>query len=144
MERPGEILVRPAEARDRLAVEKIQLASAESATWNAFDYEVFVAESNGSVAGFAVIRRILADEHELLNLAVDPPLRRRGIARALLGNLLAARPGLWALEVRESNRTAQDFYRNLGFAQAGHRPGYYPNGPGGGPEPGIVFLLRTC
>lgn len=147
MERIGEILspaqVRPANPADREGVERIQRMSPEAAAWNPFDYEVFVAERAGSCLGFAVIRTLAPDEHELLNVAVDPAGRRQGVGRRLLEELLAARPGLWCLEVRESNRAARELYGRLGFQEVQRRRDYYPNGPGGRPEAGIVFLLRT-
>jgi polysaccharide biosynthesis protein PslH len=64
-------------------------------------------------------------EWEILNLAVGPAWRRRGIARRLLEELLNRFPALWFLEVRESNSAAIRLYQSLGFERAGIRPGYY-------------------
>jgi ribosomal-protein-alanine N-acetyltransferase len=118
--------------------------SPEAAGWDPFGYDVFVAESGGCCLGFAVVRTIPPDEHELLNLAVDPGFRRQGVGRRMLEELLAARPGLWSLEVRESNLAGREFYGRMGFREVQRRRDYYPSGPGGRPEAGIVFLLRTC
>jgi [ribosomal protein S18]-alanine N-acetyltransferase len=71
----------------------------------------------------AITYRILADvECELLNLAVLPHFRRRGIARILLDQL----PNLPTfLEVRESNAQARQLYSSVGFIDTGRRKHYY-------------------
>jgi ribosomal-protein-alanine N-acetyltransferase len=68
-----------------------------------------------------------ADTWHLMNIAVDPPVRRRGIATALMARLLeAAGPeATYTLEVRPSNREAIDLYERFGFRGAGTRPHYY-------------------
>ena len=76
-----------------------------------------------------VIYWILADEMHLLNLAVHPDQRRRGIARSLLTAALdkARSQGaavVW-LEVRPSNAAALSLYHSFGFKEIGIRPGYY-------------------
>lgn len=78
--------------------------------------------------GFALTWRA-ADEVHLLDLAVDPGARRRGIGRALLRAVLedAERSGaaLVVLEVRASNDAALALYGALGFARTGVRRAYY-------------------
>lgn len=78
-------------------------------------------------AGFAMVRSV-ADEAELLLLAVDPACRRRGIASALLRAVIAeAQAGGIAdlhLEVRAGNE-AVNLYVAQGFAKVGERRGYY-------------------
>ncbi|MEJ2090711.1 MAG: ribosomal protein S18-alanine N-acetyltransferase [Syntrophobacterales bacterium] len=76
-----------------------------------------------------VIYWVLADEMHLLNLAVHPAQRRRGIARSLLTAALdkARAQGaavVW-LEVRPSNAAALSLYHSFGFKEIGIRPGYY-------------------
>lgn len=72
---------------------------------------------------------LLADEMHLLNLAVHPAHRRRGIARLLLTTALARAHSQGAavvwLEVRPSNRAALALYQSFGFEEVGIRPGYY-------------------
>lgn len=72
---------------------------------------------------------IAADEMHLLNLAVQPQQRRRGIARALLSEALNQARTLGAqvawLEVRPSNAAARALYASFGFKEEGRRPGYY-------------------
>lgn len=68
-------------------------------------------------------------ELEILNLAVDPQARRRGLGRRLLGLALQAgrKMGMQKaiLEVREHNVPALALYRACGFVPAGRRPRYY-------------------
>lgn len=76
-----------------------------------------------------IIYWLIADEMHLLNLAVHPRHRRRGIARALLtAGLEQARAQgaamVW-LEVRPSNNAALALYHSFGFEEIGIRPGYY-------------------
>jgi ribosomal-protein-alanine N-acetyltransferase len=68
-----------------------------------------------------------ADVWHLMNIAVDPPMLRRGIASALIERLLkVAGPGeSYTLEVRPSNPAAIALYRRFGFEPAGTRPRYY-------------------
>lgn len=77
-------------------------------------------------------RWIVADEVQVLNLAVAPAARRRGVAAALMEEVRreATTLGLVALtlEVRRSNAAARGLYAALGFAEAGMRPGYYARG----------------
>src|SRR5262249_18054892 len=79
-------------------------------------------------AGFLVAWHV-ADEVHVLNVAITPPMRRRGFARALMAEALAyaaaERVRIVLLEVRRSNRAAIKLYRGFGFTALGVRPGYY-------------------
>jgi len=111
------------------SIERIQSASPEASQWNVreyLEYDLLVAVYAQSVAGFAVARRVAEDESELLNLAVEPCLRRRGIARRLVTELTALHSGALWLEVCESNQKARKLYVSLGFIESGQRPNYYP------------------
>ncbi|HEY6443519.1 MAG TPA: ribosomal protein S18-alanine N-acetyltransferase [Candidatus Acidoferrales bacterium] len=124
--------------KDVDAVVKIQAASAEIAQWTAGDYArlaltgtmAWVAELEGAVAGFLVARQI-GNDIEILNLAVRPDARRRGIGHALIrftfewGKQFHAKSTF--LEVRASNRDALQFYKQHGFEETGRRPLYYSN-----------------
>ena len=94
-------------------------------------YLCLVARDHGAVSGFAVAR-LLGDEAELLLIAVTPEMRRQGVALLLWIELAERVQASGArtvhLEVRESNRPAQAFYRSRSFTQSGVRPKYYPNG----------------
>jgi len=63
----------------------------------------------------------------LMNIAVDPDLRRRGIATALLEQMIerAGADREYTLEVRTSNAGAISLYERFGFRPAGTRPRYY-------------------
>jgi len=63
-----------------------------------------VAVRDGRLAGFLVARSVAPNEVEVLNLAVAPELRRTGVGRALLGNLIDRRSVTIFLEVRASIR----------------------------------------
>ena len=80
------------------------------------------------VAGYLFARRA-TDEAEILNLAIHPDHRRRGLATALvtgaLQDLAQAGARRVFLEVRAANYEAQAFYQTLGFALRGRRKGYY-------------------
>lgn len=73
--------------------------------------------------------RVVLDELHVLNVAVAPAHRRRGLARRLLGFALrtAARRGARRalLEVRAGNREALSLYEALGFVPYGRRRDYY-------------------
>jgi tRNA threonylcarbamoyladenosine biosynthesis protein TsaB len=87
-----------------------------------------IAERNGGLAGYSV-SWLGAGAGHLGNLAVAPEQRRRGVARALLRDLLGRARALavesLTLEVRVSNFAAQALYRAHGFRLAGLRRGYY-------------------
>ncbi|MBA2919894.1 GNAT family N-acetyltransferase [Sphingomonas sp. MAH-20] len=88
---------------------------------------LLVARSGEEPAGFALLRTV-ADEAELLLIAVRNRYRRQGTARALLAQAVedAAGEGVATLhlEVRDGN-PAVDLYRGLGFVQIGMRRAYY-------------------
>jgi ribosomal-protein-alanine acetyltransferase len=127
---------RPIQQADVERVLAIQAACPEIAQWTIWDYNRvargemagWVAEEDGSVAGFIVARRI-ADQIEILNFAVLPQLRERGVGAMLLQETLT-----WAktfdathaiLEVRASNAAALRFYEHHNFHTAGRRSRYY-------------------
>ena len=86
------------------------------------------AVEDGRLVGYLVISRYV-DAWHVMNVAVDPDHRRRGIATALLERLFEltrddARRG-YTLEVRVSNAGAIRLYERLGFQARGTRRGYY-------------------
>lgn len=129
--------VRPASAADAPAIAGIE-ARAAHAPWT----EAQVRESLDApttlawVAGDPPVGHLLAsavaDEGEVLTLAVDPAARRRGLASALLRACQQA----WRdhgvvngwLEVRVDNDAARALYRSQGWVDAGVRPRYYADG----------------
>jgi ribosomal-protein-alanine acetyltransferase len=111
----------------------------QAASWPRASYEeligqsgvvAFVWEADSLVTGFLVARQV-ADQAEVLNMAVRAESRRSGQGSALL---LAAFEEFQRrevsrvfLEVRESNTVALAFYRKHGFIPARRRKGYYRN-----------------
>ena len=87
-----------------------------------------VVELDGRVAGY-LMAWATPDELHILNIAVEPRLRRRHLgARLLLAAIDAAREaglGAITLEVRPGNEAALAMYRRHGFVRRGVRPRYY-------------------
>ena len=99
----------------------------------------------GPVVGY-IIAQIIADEAEILSLAVAPLAQRRGVGTALLGRLMAQREAqnigaIW-LEVAADNSTAIRLYEKAGFIVSGHRPRYYRR-PGGAVDAVLMKCLMT-
>lgn len=91
--------------------------------------------------GFAVARqsgfalgRVIADEAELITIAVEPTARRQGTGRALLAAFEAEARALGAvttfLEVAADNTAALALYRRAGWDETGRRKGYYATAAG--------------
>jgi ribosomal-protein-alanine N-acetyltransferase len=133
-------VIRPARPEDAGAIRAIQMACPEASSWDPSGYEVTVAELDGRVVGFLVIRSVAPDEIEVLNVAVAPEHRRKGVAKALFRPLLERVDCTVFLEVRESNLQARRFYQSIGFKDVSRRPQYYADPP----EPGIVMNFHSC
>jgi [ribosomal protein S18]-alanine N-acetyltransferase len=82
----------------------------------------------GELVGYAFVSRYV-DAWHVMNVAVAPEHRRRGIATVLLERLFEVTAGDprrgYTLEVRVSNETAIRLYERLGFQSRGVRRGYY-------------------
>ncbi len=101
-----------------------ELAKPSSICLGAFEGDV----EDGKLCGFLVVSRYV-DAWHVMNIAVDPEQRGRGIGTMLLERLFEltaddARRG-YTLEVRVSNGTAISLYERLGFESRGIRRGYY-------------------
>ena len=117
-----------------LAIERVSFQTPWSRT--AFRYELtqnrvarsLVVRVGRDLAGYLCLWEIGHQVH-ITNLAVDPRFRRRGVARALLGQTMedARRHGveLLFLEVRPTNVEALALYESFGFRVIGRRKGYY-------------------
>lgn len=81
-----------------------------------------------------ILCRVVADEAEILTLAVRPEARRRGVGRVLVGAASATARGSGAerlfLEVAHDNASALALYRSVGFTEVGRRRAYYPRSDG--------------
>jgi [ribosomal protein S18]-alanine N-acetyltransferase len=125
----------PADAASLVAIER----RCFSDPWNETSFREaldspwsfgLVAHSAQAIAGYLIGREV-AGTGEVLNLAVSPDFRRRGVARALLRTGLALLRKRHVdevfLEVRESNRSALALYLSSGFRPVGQRSAYYRN-----------------
>ena len=84
-----------------------------------------VAVEDGVVAGYVGSQTVL-QEADMMNIAVGDGFRRRGIARALVEELIRRLDAYQlTLEVRASNGPAIALYESLGFTQVGLRKNYY-------------------
>ena len=97
-----------------------ELAKASSVCIGAFDGEQLI--------GYVINSRYV-DAWHIMNVAVDPDFRHRGVATRLLEQVLELtkddqRRG-YTLEVRVSNDRAISLYEKLGFVRQGIRRGYY-------------------
>lgn len=101
-----------------------------------------IAYGDEGPAGFSLVRAV-ADEAELLLLAVDPDHQRRGIGQALLDEFVDAARAQGArrlhLEVRDGNPAIR-LYDAAGFVPAGRRKNYY-HGPDGEAFDAVTLML---
>lgn len=83
-----------------------------------------------TVVGYIGSQSVLG-ESDMMNVAVHPDHRRRGIAERLIKELVKALKDrgnhCLTLEVRASNTPAIALYEKLGFQEVGRRPNYYRN-----------------
>ena len=89
-----------------------------------------VALEGETLVGYVGSQSVLG-ESDMMNIAVHPEHRRKGIAEALVTALVAELTARGnhslMLEVRPSNTPAVTLYEKLGFFQVGRRPNYYRN-----------------
>ena len=122
-------------------------AEAFDAPWSAAAFADLLTQDGvvlgGEEGGFILIRAV-ADEAEILTLAVRPEARRRGLGARLVRAATGRAAELGAtrlfLEVAEDNVAAQALYASLGFAAAGRRPRYYPRAEGSAVDALILVL----
>jgi [ribosomal protein S18]-alanine N-acetyltransferase len=98
------------------------------------------AVADGELLGYLVCSRYDRVWH-LMNVAVAPEIRRRGVARRLISQLIeeGGEKLPFTLEVRVSNGEAIAMYESLGFRSAGVRPRYYQDN---GEDALIMWLDR--
>lgn len=136
MDLPPLLHIRPMIEIDLDAVMAIEAAS-YSTPWKhehfrdeiAARYSMpYVAVEEGCVIGYVCLMSLF-EEAQILNIAVSPGHRGRGVARMLLEHAfsLALQQGseVIALEVRASNGAAISLYQKLGFTRVGIRARYY-------------------
>jgi len=105
-------------------------------------YECRTYRLHGELIGYFVLMAAAGEAH-LLNLSIAEPHQRRGYGTALLNEATALARALEAknvfLEVRPSNRAAQELYSRYGFRKIAVRRDYYP--ARSGREDALVFSL---
>jgi [ribosomal protein S18]-alanine N-acetyltransferase len=136
------VTVRRATGSDVDAITALEAEGFEADAWSPTHVEegvagllptvhYLVAEVDGRVVAHAVAS-VVADIAELQRIAVSVEQRRRGLAMALLAEVvvLAVREGAdrLLLEVREDNEPALGFYAAHGFVELDRRPRYYRDG----------------
>lgn len=116
-----------------LEIEKISFPT----PWHSYIFELelkkprtlqLVSKFGDQVTGY-IISWMMYDEIHILNVAVHPDFRRKGIARKLLSDVIeyfyprGARSVI--LEVRMNNKAAQNLYESMGFRTLRIRKKYY-------------------
>lgn len=100
-----------------------------------------VAEYDERVVGF-MIYELHKDQLHVLNFSVRPDIRRRGIGiqmvNKLVGKLSQQRRNRIVLEIRESNLSAQMFFKSQGFSAESVLRNYYDDCD----EDAYVFCYR--
>jgi ribosomal-protein-alanine N-acetyltransferase len=95
---------------------------------SSFGWGAIVAESGGTITGYACYMMVAAEGH-LTNIAVPEAHRRKLVAKRLLEAIIQvikkAGCEFILLEVRPSNEAAIAFYRKYGFQDLYRRPRYY-------------------
>ena len=90
----------------------------------------YVALDGDRVVGY-IGSQTVCGETDVMNIAVHPDYRRRGIGQILIEELIREVKNLGSisltLEVRSSNAPAVSLYEKLGFSQVGLRKNYYRN-----------------
>ena len=107
-------------------------AFTETRAWGVSEFSALLDSRHvfvvGDSKGFAM-GRVIADEAELLTLAVHPDLQGQGLGRALLLRFqeVASQRGATEvfLEVSEQNITAINLYTSNNYTESGRRKNYY-------------------
>lgn len=140
-ETPTGLRIRPARRKDLLEIYRLETRCFPSPwPFQAFDRHLdapafLVGIVDGDLAGFLVADvspGFPGPQAHLKDLAVAPPYRRQGVAKALLRQALARLSAAGAvqitLEVRLNNEPAQALYREAGFSVRHTREDYYEDG----------------
>lgn len=129
------VTIRDLEPRDTERIRELLSEIPEAARWaveqggtSGNELRCRVAERDRQISGLIAFRN-MADEAEILNLAVEASQRRKGIGWLLVQTAIAECKAAGVrtifLEVRESNGGARRLYARAGFKEAGRRPAYY-------------------
>ncbi len=140
-------------AQDHASVLEALHATSFPTPWQANEFATllnqpgvagWIAADRDEPLGFILVRAV-ADEAEILTIAVDPAHRRKGIAAQLMHvateTLRSGKTQHLFLEVAADNAAALALYKNHGFEDCGRRPDYY----GGISQPRVdaIVMRRT-
>ena len=139
-----------AHIRQLLAIESVCFStpwSRDTMEWALTESDIHGVglENDNSIVAYGFLRHSIVDgkpyeQSDLLNIAVAPIYQGMGYGKALLSNImnLAWHGGAKQifLEVRESNKQAQQLYVAAGFSKIGFRRGYYSS-----PEEDAVIMI---
>ncbi len=131
----SNILIRPAHYGDLTDIASLDAYLFNENAWSfdSFSRELalhfsklFVAECNSKFAGF-ILAWFIADEIQLLRIAVMPDFQRNKVGTLLVQHIIdhANNQKKIVLEVADSNTKAIEFYTSLGFYHVGFRKDYY-------------------
>lgn len=132
---------------DRLAALH---ATAFDTPWDAVAFASLLAQDGvfavETTDGF-ILMRAVADEAEILTLAVHPDARRAGQGTRLVAEGVAAVAARGAervfLEVADDNVAARALYARVGFEEPGRRPRYYSRPDGSRADALLLSLNLT-
>lgn len=109
--------------------ECLLTAWSESQIANLPEYAYYIAAFEAETLCGVASMYVVAGEGQIMNLAVAPKFRRRGVANGLMNELdLIAKSKnceIITLEVAEDNFSAISLYKKCGFYAVGCRNGFY-------------------
>ncbi|MBI1820837.1 MAG: ribosomal protein S18-alanine N-acetyltransferase [Nitrospirae bacterium] len=92
--------------------------------------EQFLVKVEGENAGYLCMWSLF-DEAHILDFAIDPQFRRKGLGEKVILNVIERikenKIKKIFLEVRASNEAAKSLYKKVGFLNLAERKGYYSN-----------------
>ena len=124
------IVISPMKDKDIPAVVEIEARSFKypkpKAVFHEDEHKYLVARDEEKIVGYIGIEKIL-DEVHIINMAVDPGYRDKGVGKRLMQHVLNDEE-VFFLEVRVSNETAKKIYERYGFKVINTRKEYYADG----------------
>jgi ribosomal-protein-alanine N-acetyltransferase len=112
---------------DVVAIERASFKfPKDEAIFREDEHKYLVAKDEDKIVGYIGIEKIL-DETHIINMAVDPKYRGKGIGKRLMQHVLNDED-VFFLEVRVSNDYAKNVYQRYGFEVIDTRKGYYTDG----------------
>lgn len=100
--------------------------------WSAAEFAALIRTPSSVLIcehGGYVLARVVMEEFEIISMAVDPDIQRRGVGRGMLSELdqIARTRGATRghLEVAADNKPAIALYHSCGYRESGRRTGYY-------------------